>query len=80
MAGRTPREAVEAFLTPLQQALSCVTNEVLLVSGGYYPSTIPHALTISNSPARLGRDWRYTLRLSEDWDDVLTRTQSALES
>lgn len=36
MAGRTPAEAVGAFLGPLQQALDCLTPTVLNVSGGYY--------------------------------------------
>jgi hypothetical protein len=67
MAGRTPSEAVENFLAPLRLALSCVTREILLVSGGYHPSDTPHALTISNSPVRLGRDRRYALRLIQHY-------------
>lgn len=54
MAGRTPREAVDNFLNPLQQALSCVTRSILVVSGGYYPSAEPHAATIGDGgPVRL---------------------------
>jgi len=76
MPGRTPSEAVENFLAPLRQVLSCVTQEVLFVSGGYYPSETPHALTLSNSPARLGRDRRYALRLIQHYrivEDVVPR-------
>lgn len=29
MAGKTPRQAVDQFLTPLQRALSCITDAVL---------------------------------------------------
>ena len=63
MAGKTPREAVQNFLQPLRLALSCVTNEILLVGGRYHPSPTPHVLTISNSPAPLGRDKRFALKL-----------------
>jgi len=46
VAGRTPSEAVTSFLEPFQRALSCVTDEVPTVSGGYHPAAAPHALTI----------------------------------
>ncbi len=48
MAGRTPAEAVGAFLVPLQKALACVTPTVLNVSGGYYVADRPHALTLGD--------------------------------
>ncbi len=32
MAGRTPRDAVQAFIEPLQRTLSCITRSTLLVS------------------------------------------------
>lgn len=38
MPVRTPREAVDAFLTPLRQAISCVTNAQL--AGGFEPGEI----------------------------------------
>lgn len=77
MAGRTPSEVVENFLAPLRLALSCMTREILLVSGGYHPSDTPHALTISNSLVRLGRDRRYALRLIQHYrivEDVSPRS------
>ena len=46
MAGRTPSEAVNNFLEPLQQARSCVTDVVINIAGGYHPSATPHVLLI----------------------------------
>jgi hypothetical protein len=63
MAGKTPPEAVHNFLEPLQLALSCVSQEVLTVRGGYYPSATPHALTLGNRPAILGHDRRLALKV-----------------
>lgn len=67
MAGKTPPEAVHNFLEPLQLALSCVSQEVLTVRGGYYPSATPHALTLGNSPAILGRDRRFALKVVQHY-------------
>ena len=35
MAGRTPHEAVASYLEPMTKAVSCVTDTVLNISGGY---------------------------------------------
>lgn len=51
MAGRTPPEAVNAFLEPLGRAVSCVTNAVANVRGSYYPSPNPHSLTLNDGSA-----------------------------
>ena len=49
MAARTPAEAVNNFLDPLQRVISCVTQAQLNVKGGYYPTTDePHALVLGN--------------------------------
>jgi hypothetical protein len=48
--GRTPAEAVHAFLEPLNRAISCVTSAVLTVSGGYYEADEPHALVLGDGP------------------------------
>jgi hypothetical protein len=61
MAGRTPQEAVQNFLAPLQQALSCVTREILFVRRREIPASNPGVLTLSNSPAKLGREGRFSL-------------------
>jgi hypothetical protein len=67
MAGKTPPEAVHNFLTPLQRALSCVSQEILTVRGGYHPSASPHALTLGNSPAMLGGDRRFALKVIQHY-------------
>lgn len=48
MAGRTPKEAVDNFVGPLQLAISCVTPSVVVVSGGNYVSSTPHVATIGD--------------------------------
>lgn len=49
MAGRTPAEAVNAYLGPLSRAVSCVTKGVLNVSpGGYVPEQEPHLLVFGS--------------------------------
>lgn len=67
MAGKTPAEAVQNFLDPLSQALSCVTRAILLVGAGYYVADEPHALALSEDPAPLGRDRRYALKLIQHY-------------
>ena len=53
MAGRTPPEAVQNFLDPLQKSLSCLTRTVVNVRGGYYAPG-PQALVLGDSsPTRL---------------------------
>jgi hypothetical protein len=54
VAGRTPTEAVHNYLTPLQEAVSCVCTGVLSVGGGYHPRPDPHALLLNrDTPVRL---------------------------
>src|SRR4029450_7233273 len=67
MAGRTPAEAVNNFLAPLQRVLSCVTREVLSVGGGYHISDRPHVLLFQNKPVLLGSDRRIALRLIQQY-------------
>lgn len=67
MAGNRPADAVEHFLAPLRRVLSCVTPAILLVGGGYHPSTSPHALTLSEVPAPLGRDGRLALKMIQHY-------------
>jgi hypothetical protein len=53
-----PAAAVNEFKGALQQALSCVTRDVLVVNaGGYAPSAVdrePHMLTFARDPVLLG--------------------------
>lgn len=62
MAGRTEREAVQNFLDPLQQALSCITDAVINISGGYYARQEPHALILGEgAPVPLAGTTRLAL-------------------
>ena len=73
MAGKNPAEAIGNFLNPLQQVLSCVTREQLYCQR----VSSPYALMLSNSPAKLGRDKRFALRIGQQFqvieDDVPLR-------
>jgi len=70
MAGKTPSEAIRNFITPLQQALSCVTQTVL------YHRALPdnpaglHVLLLSEEPARLGRDRQFSLKAIQHFRTV----------
>ena len=59
MRGRTPAEAVSNYIDPIQLAVSCVTDSIVSVDGGYYPSALPHLLTMNREiPVRLGGESR----------------------
>lgn len=56
MTGRTPSQAVHNFTGPIQRALSCVSDAIVYVGGGYHtqPATDPpHVLTIKPDPIPL---------------------------
>ena len=61
--GRTPAEAVSNYQSGIQRLLSCVSNSVVSVAGGYYPSPVPHSL-IANSGLLRGSS-RLMLRLEQ---------------
>lgn len=63
VAGRTPHQAVEAFVNPFQRAVSCVTPDVLVASGRE-SSAEPHRLTVRHGdPAPLRGGRKLSLRL-----------------
>ncbi|MGI8945053.1 MAG: hypothetical protein ACR2GL_02285 [Thermoleophilaceae bacterium] len=68
MAGRTPPEAVAAFVEPLQQSISCVSPAVLQVAGGYRPAARPHALVLADGdPQPLRGDASLALRVAQQY-------------
>jgi hypothetical protein len=76
LAGRTPAEAVGAFLEPLQQAIDCLTPTVLNVSGGYHVADSPHALTLGNGdPVPLAGEHNLSLSVMQQY--VLTESGGA---
>ena len=48
MRGRTSAEAVNSYRQGVQSLLSCVTNSVVDVAGGYHPAPRPHSLLLNN--------------------------------
>ena len=68
MAGRTPAEAVNNYLGPLQRAISCVTNSVLNVRGGYDPSPDPHPLALGDGgPVRVSTNPHFFLTVLQNY-------------
>ena len=68
MAGRTPALAVQAFVDPLQRAISCVTDEILSVGGGYHPASPPHLLSLRRGePVPLSGNSRLAIRIAQQY-------------
>ena len=52
--GRTPAEAVNNYIESLQTPVSCISNSIVTVRGGYYVSDRSHILDLNNGhPVRL---------------------------
>jgi hypothetical protein len=54
LAGKTPKQAVETFLAPIRQAVSCITSSFVI--SGFDPNrrSKPHVLTVNNGdPVKL---------------------------
>lgn len=49
MRGRTSAEAVNNYVDAANRLVSCVTDSIVSVDGGYHPSTNPLILTLNNS-------------------------------
>jgi len=68
LAGRTPAEAVGAFLAPLQRAIDCLTPAVLNVSGGYYVADRPHAVILGDGdPVALAGEHDLALAVAQNY-------------
>lgn len=63
LAGKTPAEAVNNYLASLQRAISCITNGVLQVSGGYHVADRPHTLAFNPNPAPILGDLGLTITI-----------------
>ena len=56
MTGRTPAEAVSNYIGSIQRLISCISDAVVSVEGGYYVSDTSHVLRLNQDrPVRLGR-------------------------
>ena len=61
--GRSPAEAVNYYRHSIQRMVSCVTISVVDVAGGYYPSPVPHRLTMNGGlPVALGGPSQFRLQ------------------
>ena len=55
MLGRTEAEAVSNYVDTIQRAVSCISDSVVSVRGGYYVADISHTLVMNRgNPVRLG--------------------------
>ena len=68
MRGRTSPEAVNSYRQHVQRLISCVTNAVADVAGGYHPGPHPHSLLLNNGlPVNLGGPSRLRLQLQQGY-------------
>lgn len=68
---RSPAESVNDYLHATQRQVSCVTNSVVGVSGGYFPSPIPHNLTINGGlPVALAGRSRFMFMLQQSYSII----------
>ncbi len=62
MPGRSPREALQRFIEPLQRTISCLTSSIVLHTGSAVSDT-PHFIRLSDDPALIGHDRRFAFQL-----------------
>ena len=68
MRGRTSAEAVNNYRQHVQGLVSCVTNSVVDVAGGYHPGPNPHSLLLNNGqPVGLGGSSKFGLQLQQSY-------------
>lgn len=68
MRGRTAAEAVNSYRQGVQSLLSCVTNSVADVAGGYHPAPRPHSLLLNKGQTtRLAGASRFGLQLQQNY-------------
>lgn len=77
--GRTPAEAVSQYIDTIQLLVSCVTDAVVGVGGGYYVSDISHILALNERrPVRIRGVSRLWLSLQQYYrivESQVPRTQ-----
>ena len=71
--GRSTAEAVNDYRHGIQRLISCVTDSVVDVAGGYHPSPIPHTLAMNGGqPIALRGPSRFMLGLQQNYRIVGT--------
>ena len=68
MRGRTSAEAVNNYRQGIQSLISCVTNSVVDVAGGYHPDPRSHSLLLNNGQTvRLAGASRFGLQVQQSY-------------
>lgn len=68
MAGRTSAEAVNSYVDSANRLLSCVTDSIVSVGGGYHPAATPLILALNNGhPVKLGGVSNFGLQLQQTY-------------
>ena len=69
MTGRTSAEAVNNYVDAANRLVSCVTDSIVSVYGGYHPSARPPLLLALNNgqPVRLAGSSRFGLQLQQTY-------------
>ncbi len=70
MAGRSQAVSVQNYIDPIRRALSCVTNSVIQVSGGYSAAGNPHILTLGADPVLLPPRGKIRLSVEQHYEIV----------
>ena len=71
--GRSAAEAVNDYRHGIQRLISCVTDSVVDVAGGYHLSPVPHTLAMNDGqPRTLSGPSRLMLKLQQNYRIVQT--------
>ena len=79
MRGRTSAEAVNSYVDATNRLVSCVTDSIVSVGGGYHPAAGPLILALNNGlPVALGGVPRLGLQLQQTYRIVEPATRGNL--
>ena len=73
MTSRSPAEAVSEYVSSIQRVVSCVSDAVVSVDGGYYVADAPHILMLNRGrPSRVGGTSRIRLAFHQYYRVIQT--------
>ena len=68
MTGRTSADAVNSYVDSANRLVSCVTDSIVSVGGGYHPAATPLILALNNGhPVELGGISNFGLQLQQTY-------------
>ncbi len=68
MRGRISAEAVNNYVDAANRLVSCVTDSIVSVAGGYHPAAVPLILALNNGqPVMLGGASNFRLQLQQTY-------------